>query len=58
MREHIEAALQPARVTAQALKRGQPPPPALADFRKLPLGIDSGGHVYWYLDLGHATGAR
>jgi len=57
VREYIEAALQPARMTTQALKRGEAPPPALADFRKLPLGVDSGGLVYWYLDLGNATGA-
>lgn len=52
----MEEALQPARVAAQALKRGEPPPPALADFRREPLGADSGGLVYWYLDLGRATG--
>ncbi|KAK9834896.1 hypothetical protein WJX81_007008 [Elliptochloris bilobata] len=53
---HIESALQPARVTARAIKRGEPPPPALSEFRKTPFGVDSGGLVYWYLDLGHATG--
>ena len=55
---HIESALAPARAAARALKRGEPPAPPLSEFRKAPLGVDSGGLVYWYLDLGHATGAR
>jgi len=57
VRERIEAALQPARAAAAAVKRGEPPPPALADFRRAPLGTDSSGFTYWYLDLGRATGA-
>jgi len=57
VRERIEAALQPARAAAAAVRRGEPPPPALADFRRAPLGTDSSGFTYWYLDLGRATGA-
>jgi len=57
VRERIEAALLPARAAAAAVKRGEPPPPALANFRRAPLGVDSSGFTYWYLDLGRATGA-